>query len=730
MKISTVITLVIALTVTHAINAEDLYVDAVNGNDLNDGLSWETALQTISVALDTQPEPDDIIHVTAGSYCEEIHLSDGVSLQGGYPPGGGLPDPEIYLSVINGEKVRRCVNGAESALLKGFTLINGYARSGGGVHHSNVSMTVDQCVIKDCVATGGTPFGGGAMYFYLSSSLITRCHFENNSVQIAPDSDAGEAMGGAIMVWASSPTLQNCTFIDNQVLENETADLRLGGAIWASASSLIVQNCLFQDNAAVTAGAIGWWNRTIPLIEDCQFIDNRATGLGGAICHIYNESAVAEQDLWVRNCQFTGNTAELGGGILISRNNRVILSNCLFHDNYALDTGSAIAIDSSYCRISHCTIAHNNTSVSGETGGAIYLNATSTTEITDTIVSDNAGVHGIELETGGNPLAHTLHHTNVYGHAWNYSHNYVDRTLWNHNQSADPLFVSSDLDDYCLSEPATGDASQNNIGTSPCIDSASHSSHGYSEAYASTRTDLMADGHQADLGWHRKINGLTVMADAPYAGEYAVPLDSSIRCHLVNVPWGTSTDEITATLNDQPVDCFITTSSRGYEIELTSTSLLSLNTLYTVEISVEIFPATRTFSYIFSTEPKPDLPPSPEGNGLEVSFPMIRGGYAPGDDLAISVQYYNPWLNDVTVDLCTGFEFAGQFYFFPLWSTELQRTSLRAGPGQEHTIELIAFEVPADVTPCGPFTFYALCLASESMEIASNLASWELNFIP
>ncbi|HPQ42550.1 MAG TPA: right-handed parallel beta-helix repeat-containing protein, partial [bacterium] len=352
-------------------------------------------------------------------------------------------------------------------------------------------MNVSNCIIRSCVATGGNPYGGGAMYFFLSTSTISDCLFENNRLDLDPGSSSGEAMGGAVMSWASSPTFVDCIFRNNRVSETPRTDLRMGGAIWASASGPVIRQCLFEDNSALSGGAVGWWNRSTPRVEACTFRNNRAEELGGAICHIYNEKDTAEEMLWVRDSRFEGNRGDTGAAMFIARNNRVTVSNCLFTGNHAETNGSGIAVqDGSECRIEHCTLAGNTVDATASAGGCILLDGTGSVRITGTIVAFNSGLHGIELTAGGDPQIHQIDHCDIYGHILNYSMNLVDRTGWNGNISADPLFVSTGIDgEYRLSEPATGDPGQAAAGRSPAIDTAGHPVSGYPQTHQTTRTD-------------------------------------------------------------------------------------------------------------------------------------------------------------------------------------------------------------------------------------------------
>ncbi|MCD4653303.1 right-handed parallel beta-helix repeat-containing protein [bacterium] len=728
-NISRLITcVIIAMFPVTSVIATNYYVDGNNGDDESDGLSWTSSMRTIGAVMNLVLQSGDQINVAEGVYAEEVTLQTGISLLGGFPSGGGTRNPSNHISFINGENTHRCVIGAQDAVLDGFILDGGWGKSGSGVLHSNISMTVKQCTISNCVATGGTPFGGGGMYFFMSNSIVTNCLFENNSVDLSPDSSATEAMGGAMMMWASSPRIADCTFLNNSVLETEQAPLRLGGAIWASASEPIICGCLFENNSANSGGGIGWWNCSTPLVEDCSFINNTALSIGGGICHIYNERETPESDLWVRNCRFEGNFADMGAGLMITRNNRVVVTGCLFTGNYAVTNGSGICIQESTCRIEYCTFAHNSVSVANNTGGCIHIGITSETTLKSTIISDNIGLHGIKLEAGGDPLSQEIIYCDVWGHWTNYSLNLVDRTGWNGNISVDPVFTDDSVEAYCLSEPDTDNQSQKFAGRSPCIDAGCSPVAGYPQANSTTRTDLFPDLTTVDMGWHRRIPGVHLIADSPYAGEFSVALNSEIRCRLINMPSGVTEDKISATLNDIVVELDISKVYNGFELILLTDEDLENSTDYQVIITVEFRVGSHDFDFIFSTSESTSTSFPPIGNNFDLTFPMQQSIFTGGEQLIIHLEAYNPWLNNVQCDLHIAFEYAGVFYFFPLWDQSLHAVNQECLPGQMFTLSILEFIIPEGLPACGPFIFYALCMESDTLTPVGDIATWNMYF--
>jgi len=141
----------------------------------------------------------------------------------------------------------------------------------------------------------------------------------------------------------SSPTIRNCIIEDNYSYDSG----RFGGVgIACYESSPVISNCVIRNND----GSGLWSRRSEPTVRNCTFTGNRGsyhhdyygeTSLGGGIlCEGGNISVI--------NCTFSGNIADVGGGICSFGNyayiNNVTISNCIFWDNDAND-GPQIALN-------------------------------------------------------------------------------------------------------------------------------------------------------------------------------------------------------------------------------------------------------------------------------------------------------------------------------------------------------------------------------------------------
>lgn len=119
-----------------------------------------------------------------------------------------------------------------------------------------------------------------------------------------------------------------------------------------------IRGCLFKQNRAVSFGGALYLLFTgkelhhMSKVEDSQFIDNVADNGAGAIQVTFNKAEVVSgQPLTalIRNCNFTGNRAFIGGAVFLfpstdgAEGNLQILEDCYFYKNHADETGAAVS---------------------------------------------------------------------------------------------------------------------------------------------------------------------------------------------------------------------------------------------------------------------------------------------------------------------------------------------------------------------------------------------------
>ncbi len=330
------------------------------GEETQDGLTWETAFDTIQEGIDAAAAKcgangvarevwiaggtytgvggnSEVEYEYYGVFVEEcvVLLRDGVHAYGGFAGDEirrDARDVVAYATIIDGEETRRCVFAedipAGGATLDGITLTNGQAFRGGGLYNLNASPKVANCkftlnrstrydsdltssrgggiycidganpVISGCTFTGNNAFLGGGLYNGEGTApVLSRCVFTENL----------GAHGGAMTSDGASCTaeLNACTFVGNRGTE-------LAGAVFSrSGLSLRVVNSVFIKNTSKFGGAIYAGSSTTLEAINCSFFGNTVSLSGGAI---WNDSAAAQ----LTNCILWGDSSEAPGGALLA----------------------------------------------------------------------------------------------------------------------------------------------------------------------------------------------------------------------------------------------------------------------------------------------------------------------------------------------------------------------------------------------------------------------------
>ena len=199
----------------------------------------------------------------------------------------------------------------------------------------------------------------------------------------------GTGAGSAIRA-GGQVIIENCTFLNNQ---GES-----GTAVFLSpdADNSRINNCIFKGNKGIYAGEDDWVEgAAIDVhaghvnITNSIFENNQALDTGGAI-----NFAIQSIGSQLINCNFTNNTASTGGAIKII-NTDILIRNCKFTSNIAT-SGGAINLRDSKVRLENSTFISNSVT---NNGGAIYndLSNTSTTgylNISSSNFIDNNAVNG------------------------------------------------------------------------------------------------------------------------------------------------------------------------------------------------------------------------------------------------------------------------------------------------------------------------------------------------
>ena len=212
--------LVLALSITPSVFAEEpvssgttIYVDAINGNDAQDGVGTasDKAYKTVAAAV-AAANSGDTIQLGEGNYTlygvssEEHTKGKDLTFVGqgtdktGWNIGAEVPDPKYYGTQYNGDT---SFVGAKTITFKKMTLRSG---NSGDVDYLGFQHT-DNTIIEDCVINGKT--------FYWGYQTAT---FRNTTFN-------SPTLGYAIWTYSSRVmTFDNCTFNSSGKVINEYAD--------------------------------------------------------------------------------------------------------------------------------------------------------------------------------------------------------------------------------------------------------------------------------------------------------------------------------------------------------------------------------------------------------------------------------------------------------------------------------------------------------------------------
>ncbi|MCL2104513.1 MAG: leucine-rich repeat domain-containing protein [Kiritimatiellaeota bacterium] len=164
------------------------YYVSPNGNDTAAGTSWETAKQTIQVAIDLANRAGDEVVVTNGVYAPVV-ATNGITIK-------SVNGAET--TIIDGGGTNRCAALDSGTTLTGFTLTNGTVTNR-SVFAGNYGGGANGGTLNTCVLTGNkTASRGGGAY----GSILNNCILTGNK---APNG------GGAY-----GCTLNNCTLTGNE----------------------------------------------------------------------------------------------------------------------------------------------------------------------------------------------------------------------------------------------------------------------------------------------------------------------------------------------------------------------------------------------------------------------------------------------------------------------------------------------------------------------------------
>ena len=281
----------------------------------------------INTAIDLALEGDEII-VSPGDWPAPINFN-GKNIIVRSSEG---PEVTRLVGSGNGSVVSFISGEISGATLEGFTIQSGGGTQtangllGGGILIMNSYPTIRNCIIENNTAASGAGIhiegptfgivtvdsvvirnnstsdsGGGMCLNNSAEATLLNCHFENN---------VAEVVAGGILCEESSITISDTAMIGN------ASNLAVGGIWIYFDSEAQIQNCLFENNSSpISGGAVVVSDQARATIESSVFRDNLGGSSGGAIL--------------------------LDSG---SNQETQVIRGCVFHNNFATNAGSHLAI--------------------------------------------------------------------------------------------------------------------------------------------------------------------------------------------------------------------------------------------------------------------------------------------------------------------------------------------------------------------------------------------------
>ena len=406
-------------------------------SDVQNGINQAQSGDTIYLNNHTFTGSGSEISVAGGWFSNK----DKITIDGSINPNKGGTGNEM--STLDAKSSSRVFNiGASSITLKNIIITNGkYSgrdANGAGVYSSGSNLVLENCVISNCEASSSSRGDVHSALYSENTVTLSRCTLVNNKATstyntvtnsyvvrtasfdgsmtdcIVRDnyvssigamaigitivgsssnkvsntkfmnnyatSTNGNAFGAALQVLG---TVSNCTFEYNQA--NSDVNNSHAGALCFRPGST-VYNCTFIGNIAYRGAATTF--HASGELKDCIFINNTATGFGGAISTGYD--GTTGQNVKISNSYFEGNAAPIGGAIT-THGNDITVDNSTFLSNKAADNGGAIYVVDDGIAVLNSNFGNN---FAKNYAGAIYVKGNNVKIQNATFVNNSAHFAG------------------------------------------------------------------------------------------------------------------------------------------------------------------------------------------------------------------------------------------------------------------------------------------------------------------------------------------------
>ena len=304
---------------------DTIYVDINNTSGIEDG-SQANPFNTIQEGIDASLD-EDIVLVADGTYIavgnrDLDFKGKAITVQSENGPEFCIIDCEN-----SGRGFWFHSGEIEQSVVSGFTITNGSALNGGGIHCENASPTITNNII---IENSASNFGGGI------SSWNSTIRINDSIIEDNFCSDWGSGAGVAILD-GSSLIMRNSFVVGNSAPFND------GGGIYIDTSSCIIVNSVIANNfSEETGGGFCIENGSDYKIINSTIVGNQTpNAIGAAISVIYDAHITLTNCIVSNNVGDTGFDEKYGWG-----NSTITLNYCNTFNN---SPDGSVSITRNYC---------------------------------------------------------------------------------------------------------------------------------------------------------------------------------------------------------------------------------------------------------------------------------------------------------------------------------------------------------------------------------------------
>ena len=403
-------------------DASDLFVSSTGSGSA----CTQAAPCDLQTAL-SQSINGDTLYFAGGTYTGSggavVTITKSINLYGGWDGTTTTPalrDPNTYLTVLDGESLRRVIviTGTINITptIDGFTITGGNATglggglfagsdAGGGIYSLNASPIIQRNVITGNLAStqAGVRAMGGGIYIKDAPAPATVRYNQILSNTASTGTKQGE---GAGIFLEGAADIVNNTFRDNVACKS--CSQAYGGGLmvgWTTDQALIAYNLFESNQAKKGAGIYLTWSAV--QVSHNTIISNTATIWGAGLYSYYDRGSYINANMVKSN-----NSTVYGGGLSIyitKPPGPTNLINNVIINNHAGIHGGGVYANSDW-NLSAITMAHNTLVGNGE-GVFVNKNLTATL-INNIVVSHTLGIT-LADPSGGILADHTLFWANT-----------------------------------------------------------------------------------------------------------------------------------------------------------------------------------------------------------------------------------------------------------------------------------------------------------------------------